>query len=193
MDKTKLQTKDLITVGIFTAIYFVIFFAVAMIGYIPIFYVLLPLILPIFAGIPFMLFLTKVKTFGMVTIMGTILGTLMLLTGHTYVPVVFCFGFGLLADLIFKVGKYQSKNLSILGYSVFSMWIVGMLVPFWIMRDSFEKMMLDSMGVEYTNASMALFDQFSFSFPIMAIVGGFIGGILGFKMLSKHFKRAGIA
>lgn len=33
----KLQTKDLINVGIFTAIYFVIFFAGMMLGYIPIF------------------------------------------------------------------------------------------------------------------------------------------------------------
>ena len=33
----KLQAKDLINVGIFTAIYFVIFFAGMMLGYIPIF------------------------------------------------------------------------------------------------------------------------------------------------------------
>ena len=33
----KLQAKDLINVGVFTAIYFVIFFAGMMLGYIPIF------------------------------------------------------------------------------------------------------------------------------------------------------------
>ena len=37
----KLQAKDLINVGIFTAIYFVIFFAGMMLGYIPIFIPLL--------------------------------------------------------------------------------------------------------------------------------------------------------
>jgi energy-coupling factor transport system substrate-specific component len=193
MNSNKLQTKDLITTGIFTAIYFVLFFAVGMLGYIPIFYVLLPLILPIVSGIPFMLFLTKVKCFGMVTIMGTILGGLMLLTGHTYTPLITGFIFGVLADLIFKIGKYKSKKLSILGYGVFSMWLLGMLVPFWIMKDSFEKMMLDSMGTEYTRAVLELFDKVSWTFPFLAFSGGVIGAVFGLKMLKKHFKKAGIA
>ena len=42
MDK-KINAKDLINVGIFTAIYFVVFFACGMLGYIPIFMVALPL------------------------------------------------------------------------------------------------------------------------------------------------------
>ena len=40
----KLQAKDLINVGIFTAIYFVVFFAGMMLGYIPIFIPLLGLL-----------------------------------------------------------------------------------------------------------------------------------------------------
>lgn len=189
----KLQTKDLITVGIFTAIYFVLFFAGGMLGYIPIFYVFIPFILPIFCGVPFMLFLTKVKRFGMVTIMGTVLGSLMVLTGHTYIPLITGIVFGLSADLIFKAGKYKSKKISILGYGVFSMWLLGMLVPFWIMRDSFEKTILNSMGTEYTYAVLNLFDKVSWTFPILAFVGGIIGAVFGFKMLKKHFVKAGIA
>ena len=53
----KIQAKDLINVGIFTAIYFVIFFAGMMLGYIPIFIPLLGLVCPILCGIPFMLYL----------------------------------------------------------------------------------------------------------------------------------------
>ena len=47
MEKNKLQAKDLINVGIFTAIYFVLFFAGMMLGYIPIFIPLLGLVCPI--------------------------------------------------------------------------------------------------------------------------------------------------
>ena len=72
----KLQAKDLINVGIFTAIYFVVFFAGMMLGYIPIFIPLLGLVCPILCGIPFMLYLTKVKKFGMVSLTGIILGLL---------------------------------------------------------------------------------------------------------------------
>jgi energy-coupling factor transport system substrate-specific component len=193
MKMKKLETKDLITVGIFTAIYFVLFFAIGMLGYVPVFYILLPFLLPIVCGIPFMLFLTKVKTFGMVTIMGTILGGLMLLTGHTYMPLIAGLFFGVLADLILVIGQYKSLKLSVIGYAVFSMWLMGMLVPFWIMKDSFEKMMFDSMGVDYTNAVLNLFDKFAWAFPILALTGGIFGGYLGLTMLKKHFKKAGIA
>ncbi|MFB1050017.1 MptD family putative ECF transporter S component [Paraliobacillus sp. JSM ZJ581] len=193
MRKKKMETKDLITTGIFTAIYFVLFFVSGMIGYIPALFVLIPFILPVVGGIPFMLFLTKVKCFGMVTIMGTILGMLMVLTGHTYIPLITGLIFGLLADLLFMAGKYQSKKLSIVGYSIFSLWILGMLVPFWVMRDAYEKQMMDSMGMKYAQTVMGIFEKISWAFPIMIILGGLIGAFVGLSMLKKHFKKAGIA
>ena len=189
----KLEAKDLITVGIFAAIYFVVFFIIGMMGYVPIIYVLLPLLLPIVCGIPYMLFLTKVKCFGMVTIMAIICGAIMLLTGHTPLPLIAGAIFGFLADLIFRAGHYQSKKLSVIGYAVFSLWIMGMLMPFWLMRDVYEKMMLDSMGVDYTSVIMNMFDTIAWVFPIMCVVGGVIGAFFGFAVLKKHFKKAGIA
>ena len=59
MKKEKIKAKDLITVGIFTAIQFVVCMAVAMLGYIPIFIPLLAVLVPLIGGIPFMLFLTN--------------------------------------------------------------------------------------------------------------------------------------
>lgn len=50
MEKNKLQAKDLINVGIFTAIYFVLFFAGMMLGYIPIFIPLLGWFARLFAA-----------------------------------------------------------------------------------------------------------------------------------------------
>ena len=50
---SKLQAKDLITVGIFTAIYFVIFLACAMLGFIPIFLLAMTFYGPVITGIPF--------------------------------------------------------------------------------------------------------------------------------------------
>lgn len=60
------------------------------------------------------------------------------------------------------------------------------------MKDSFEKMMLDSMGVEYANAVLGLFEKVSWTFPILAFVGGIFGALLGFLVLDKHFRKAGI-
>ena len=68
-NENKLKGRDLINIGVFGAIYFVILFAVAMLGMIPIFLPLLSVLVPIVGGIPFMLFLTKVKKIGMIFIM----------------------------------------------------------------------------------------------------------------------------
>ena len=67
-NEKKLKGRDLINIGIYGAIYFVILFAVAMLGMIPVFLPLLSVFVPILGGIPFMLFLTRVKKPGMIFI-----------------------------------------------------------------------------------------------------------------------------
>ena len=189
----KLHVKDLIRVGIFTAIYFVIFFATGMLGYIPILFILLPVLAPIITGIPFMLFLTKVKKFGMVTIFGVLLGLLMFATGHTWVPLGAGIVLGLLADLIFKAGKYKSTKTTVLGYGVFSIWIIGAMLPMWLMRESYFEYISSNMGEEYTNAVLTLTpDWMAFAVVAAAFVAGIIGAFLGRAVLKKHFQRAGI-
>ena len=189
----KLQAKDLIRIGIFTAIYFVIFFATGMLGYIPILFILLPVLMPIISGIPFMLFLTKVKKFGMVTIFGTLLGILMFATGHTWVPLATGFVFGLLADLIFKAGQYKSTKNTVVGYGVFSIWAMGAMLPMWLMRQSYFNYISSNMGEDYTNAVLAMTpDWMAFVVVATAFVAGIIGAFLGKAVLKKHFQRAGI-
>ena len=83
----KLQAKDLINLGLFTVLYFVIGCCVAIpIGFVPIFLPILGALWSLITGIPFMLFLTRVKKFGMVTIMG-ILSSLWMV--GTYIPMYF--------------------------------------------------------------------------------------------------------
>ena len=65
--KEKLNGKDLINVGIYSAIYFVIILAVAMLGMIPFMYPMLAVICPITGGIVFMLFLTSSRVSGTVS------------------------------------------------------------------------------------------------------------------------------
>ena len=126
----RLQAKDLINVGIFTAIYFVIFFVGMMLGYIPIFIPLLGLVCPILCGIPFMLYLTKVKKFGMVTLTGVVLGLLNVLIGAGVLVLIFGVIFGVLGDLVLKAGKYQSRKFTLLGNGVFFPLDYGICKPY---------------------------------------------------------------
>ena len=122
----KLQAKDLINVGIFTAIYFVIFFAGMMLGYIPIFIPLLGLVCPILCGIPFMLYLTKVKKFGMVSLTGIILGLLNLIMGSGVLVLIFGIIFGVLGDVIcepenIKAGSAHSLATECFPFGLWAM------------------------------------------------------------------------
>ena len=190
----KLQTKDLINVGIFTAIYFVIFFAGMMLGYIPIFIPLLGLVCPILCGIPFMLYLTKVKRFGMVSLTGVILGLINLIAGSGIMVLVAGVICGFAGDLILKAGKYQSWRCTLLGYGVFSLWIMGYVSRMFLTRTEFFASLVSSYGQEYVDALMSYTPDWMF--PVLFVVtfiGGILGALLGKSVLKKHFVKAGIA
>lgn len=190
----KLTVKDLINVGIFTAVYFVTYFACGMIGFIPVLMVVLPLLAPFVGGIPFMLYLTKVNKFGMVTITGIIVALLMFATGHGWPILVIGILAAFIADLIFKSGKYKSWKKTVIGYCVFSQWIFGAMIPMWIMRDSYFAKLRAGYGDEYADTLMSLMSgRMLLVLICLAVIGAISGAYLGRATLKKHFKRAGIA
>nr|MCR5373837.1 MptD family putative ECF transporter S component [Lachnospiraceae bacterium] len=68
MNSKKLAAKDFITIGIFTAIWFVVEFLCGMLGYIhPYIVASYAIILPIAGAVPMMLFYNKVEKFGMIS------------------------------------------------------------------------------------------------------------------------------
>ncbi|MDF2988538.1 MAG: hypothetical protein K0R50_4048 [Eubacterium sp.] len=190
----KLSAKDLINIGIFTAIYFVVFFATGMVGYIPVLMLLLPFLCPLVAGIPFMLFLTRVQKFGMVTIMGTILSLLMFLTGHPWPCLLTGIVFSLAGDLVLKSGSYRRWPLICTGYAVFSQWIVGLMLPLFFMRDTYFASIRNGYGDTYADTLMAVTPAWVLGvFVVLAAAGAILGAFLGKAALKKHFRRAGIA
>ena len=195
MTKEKIQVKDLITVGIFTAIMFVVCMCVAMLGYVPIFIPLLSVIVPIIGGIPYMLFLTKTKKFGMITIMGVLEGIIMGIMGMGIWAFLTGPLFGFIADLVVSAGKFKSVKHDILGYGIYSMWLIGNYLPIVLSREAYiENLTSSGYGGEYTEALMRYIPDWSLiPLLIACFVSGLIGGFVGRVILKKHFKRAGIA
>lgn len=190
---SKLEAKDLINVGIFSALYIIIVFLVGMIGYIPILLISFPIFIPLIAGIPFMLFITKVEKFGMISLMALICSLIMFLTGHTWMPILTAIIFGVLGDLIIKKGNYKSFKYIAIGYGVFANWFLGAFLPFWVMRDSYIQYIRGSMGNEYANSLLSLTPNWlPFVIVITVFIFGIIGAYLGRAVLKKHFQRAGI-
>ena len=191
----KLNVKDLINVGLFAVIYFVLFVICGMLGYIPIFAILIPLMLGILGGIPVVLFIIKEQKFGAMTLLGLVSGLLAMVMGQTWMSILFGAGFGLIADFIMKGGDYKSWAKNRLGYAVFTLWSVGTMLPMWIMRDSyFASYRASGATDEYIDAIMNLTPNYMLVVVIiLGFIGGLIGACLGKAVLKKHFEKAGIA
>lgn len=189
----KLKGKDLINIGIYAAIYCVLMTCIAMLGYIPIMMPMLCVIGPIILGIPMMLFYTKVKKFGMITIIGTIIGIYLCITGMGFWPLIFGVIFGFLADLIAKSGKYVSSRQTILSYATFCILVFGNYLPLYLDREGYFSTR-QSFGTEYINALGNIMQPWTAPVLIVAaFVCGMLGAILGKAVLKKHFEKAGIA
>ncbi len=194
MQSNKLNAKDLINVGIYTAIYLVVFFVIGMLNAIPVLYPLTYFIAPVVTGIPFMLFLTKVDKFGMVSIMGVILAVFWYLMGYTYIPTITYILAGVLSDLVFSFGKYKSFKFDVIGYWIFSCGMIGCAAPMWLMTATYMEQVRVAMGDEYVaGLSKYMPSWMGFAGIGIILVSSIIGAFLGRKMLKKHFERAGIA
>lgn len=189
----KLQGKDLINIGIFAAIYMVITFAIAMLGYIPIFMPLLAVLVPLAGGIPFMLFLTKVKKFGMIWIMALLMGIFMLITGMGSYAIFTSAVFGLLADLVARSSNYKSTTKSVIATSLFSAWVWGNFLPMFVNQNYFTNLALNGYGQDYADKLQSYCPLWMCpTLLVAALVSGFIGGLIGKALLKKHFVKAGI-
>ncbi|MGO1174663.1 MAG: MptD family putative ECF transporter S component [Brevibacterium aurantiacum] len=192
----RFSARDLVSVAIFSVIYFVIVFAIAMLGIISPLVMLLTLPLSaIAAGIPYMLFLTRARHPGMTTLFGIVLGLLDLMIGHPWQGVLVMIAVSVLGDLILWAGRYRSTWAAIWTYTVFSCWFIGPWIPFFANPDEYLRSdHMSGMGDGY----LAAFEQIVSAPAVLAmiaatIVCGFLGALLGTKLLRKHFRRAGLA
>ena len=190
----KLQAKDLINVGLFTVLYFVLGCCVAIpIGFVPIFLPILGALWTLITGIPFMLFTTRVKKFGMVTLMAILSGALMGFTGMGYWGVPVGVVSGLVGDFIMKSGNYKSAAKNLLGYAVFSLWMIGTYIPMYFIVEQSYQSFVDGFGEEYAQRVMSVMPTWSLILVVAGIfVCALLGGLLGKTVLKKHFAKAGI-
>ena len=108
--KKGLTGKDLITVGIYTAIYIASIFLVGMFNAIPIFYPIFMFVGPVLIGIPMMLYYIKIEKFGMLTITGIICAVFFYISGYTWICVAIIVPASLIADIALKIGVHSDGD-----------------------------------------------------------------------------------
>lgn len=192
MSRKALSIKDLVTIGVFTVIYFVIMFTVGMIGLIPILFLIYPTVLGIVSGSVIMLFMAKVAKPWSLFILGMLSPLFMFALGHTYILPLHALAVMAIAEYIRYLGNYKSIKANILSCGIFNTWICGSLMQMLLAKEKYIELSM-VMGKEYVDILERLITYKNMFFVYVgAIIGGIAGAYLGKAMLKKHFEKAGI-
>ena len=191
----KLTGKDVIAIGIYSAIYFVMNFAAMITGFIPLFWILLAGTAAILTSIPFLLMAVKVPKPGAVLIMGLITAFLYFITGQFTVLILITM---LIACVLSETYRYITKyalkfrNL-VVAFILFSYGMVGSPLALFVYRESFLAQISETMSRKYVVAiSSYITTPMLILLLVSPIVGGLLGALIAKRMFKKHFEKAGI-
>lgn len=194
-NKKGLAVKDLVTVGIFSALFLVfalvggIFFAPN-----PVLTFYMPVGSALLCGPVYLLMLAKVQKRFAVTILGAILCIVWFVTGMHWAMALGYLVMGIIADLVTGAGHYNSKKINSLSYILLSLGGTGSYLVFFANPDGWAKTMLGN-GTEQSYID-TMRQTGSVWIMIIMLVGTVLAAALsafvGCKMLRKQFEKAGI-
>lgn len=197
MDKkeNKLQVKDLIMIGVFSALYFVL----NMVGGMP--FAINPILTfyqPIgsafLSGIIFMFLIAKSPKRGTITILAVIMCILRFATGMHWAMGVGTLIAGIIAEIIAGSKNYKNKTMNMLSFGIFALGDIGTFLVYFINPESWSNAMIkkgtDISYIESMNAAAANWMIY------VIVIGTFLVALLsawiGMKLLKKQFEKAGI-
>lgn len=127
--KKGLTVKDLVTTGIFSAI-FLVFTLIGSILFAPnpvlTFY--MPMGAALLCGPVYLLMIAKVQKRWSVTILGIVMGIIWFVTGMHWAFSLGYIGMGIIADLVAGAGHYRNKVVNLLSYIPGNKWAFERLI-----------------------------------------------------------------
>lgn len=192
----KLKGKDLITIGIFSAVYFVINFAFMILGGIhPVLWILMPGFIALFTGVPFMMLAAKVQKPWVIALMGLITALIYFATGQFTMVILVTFVIScVLAEVVRYATKFNSYAGNSIAFAVFSIGMTGSPLPIWLFHDSFISQITEQgmpanyiLALEKFSSPEMLIIMF-----VAPIIGALIGTLIAKVMMRKHFVKAGL-
>lgn len=195
LDKKGLTVKDLVTIGIFTALFFVF----ELIGSIPFapnpaltFYQSYGIAL--LCGPVFLLMVAKVPKHGTIAILGIINGIIWFVFGMHWGMDLGYVIMGIVADIVAGIKGFKSIKLNILSYALFCWGPAGVLLAYAADPTAWASTMLNNgLSQDYVDIMAASVPDHMI--PIV-FLGSFlialVSGLVGRKLLKKQFEKAGI-
>lgn len=197
MDKkeNKLQVKDLIMIGVFSALYFVLNMVGGMpFAMNPILTFYQPMGSAFLSGIIFMFLIAKAPKRGTITILAVIMCILRFATGMHWAMGVGTLIDGIIAEIIAGSKNYKNKTMNMLSFGIFALGDIGTFLVYFINPESWSNAMIkkgtDISYIESMNAAAANWMIY------VIVIGTFLVALLsawiGMKLLKKQFEKAGI-
>ena len=127
-DSRGLKGRDLITVGIFTALYFAVtMIPMLLAGLHPLLWVLFPGLAAVLAGIPFMLLCARVQKPFAVLVMGVLMSLLFAMSGTIPLIIALFVGGATIAEVIRRATGYNSLWGNGAAFAFFSLgWLCSL-------------------------------------------------------------------
>ena len=194
LNSKKLTIPDLISVGVFTAIYFVLVtiatFSCALLPGVG--NILLPAVAALISGSVYMLLAAKLQKFGGISIMGLVMGLFFFVSGHFVLSFAANIVCGVLADWVASRSQYRSKKVLLASYVIFSYGLTGPILPLWFMKDAYiANLTARGKDAAYIDTLFAPINNGGFvaamaAILVCAVLGGLFGQLLANLMLFFH-------
>ena len=196
INKKGLSVKDLVTIGIFSALFLVfalvggIFFAPN-----PVLTFYMPVGSALLCGPVYLLMLAKVQKRGAAAILGAILCIVWFVTGMHWAMALGYLVMGIVADCVAGAEQYKSKKINSLSYILLSLGGTASYLVFFADPNGWAATMLGN-GTEQSYIDTMRSTGTVWIMIIMlagTIIAAAVSAFIGCKMLKKQFEKAGIA
>jgi len=191
MNKTKLNVRDFITIGVISAVAIVLFISVGTIMAItPVGWLFMYSVLAIPLGILYMLLYTKVPKKGVVLV-SSLIFALPMLMNNWMVPAIITI-VAIINELIWSKGNREKFSNKVLAFTVFmTSRVVASFSTLYLLQDMYLTQFADR--AEYFEAVLeALAGPLIIVSFAAVVLTSIIGAFLGKATLKKHFEKAGI-
>ena len=190
----KLTGKDLITIGIFTTILYVLSLLVSFVGFTAFSSMFASPLYALLAGPIYMLYITRVKKPFALTITGVFCSLMCLLSFTSIIMALLSLICFIVADLIANTKKFESFKTNTISYLVFSLWSLAINGAYWYMQDFMVEYSLSfNMEQSWLDEMIALATPLNFIIMVLGtLICAYIGVLFAKIMFKKHFKKAGI-
>lgn len=195
-NKNKVSKRDLITIAIFSVIFFVLIRLAAMISvFIPVLYPFTSAIGLLVCGTVWVCILAKVPKKFCISILCIIIALLALITGTIWTIALGILLGGIIAELISCFGKQNNIIICIASYAVFGLCLHFGIVGIVFFANEYWQGYVSKIGVneKYIESISKTITWPLFGLSAAAIILCAILGIsLGRFILKKHFVKAGV-